>query len=74
MANFVETEQVLEHGDKLASFLQTRGSMALFWDQRPCLKYMPEPRIRIDRDHTAAFNAHFKEQFQTYGKQVDDQL
>ena len=33
MANFVETEQVIYLDDEVASHLQVRGSVPLFWDQ-----------------------------------------
>ena len=36
VANFVETEQLVEHGEQgLTSFVQTRGSIPLFWTQLP---------------------------------------
>ena len=40
-ANFVETEQVVETKAGVASFVQTRGSMPMFWQQFPNLKYKP---------------------------------
>jgi len=33
VANFVESEQLLFFGDKVASFVQVRGSVPLFWKQ-----------------------------------------
>lgn len=32
-ANFVETEQVIETGNALAAFVQTRGSIPMYWSQ-----------------------------------------
>lgn len=33
VANFVETEQILTTDSQITSFLQTRGSVPLFWEQ-----------------------------------------
>jgi phosphatidylinositol-bisphosphatase len=33
VANFVETEQIIVYGDIIASFLQIRGSVPIFWEQ-----------------------------------------
>ena len=33
VANFAETEQVIFMEDEVSSFLQTRGSVPLFWEQ-----------------------------------------
>ena len=40
VANFVETEQIVElaNGGAVSSFVQTRGSMPMFWQQRPDLR------------------------------------
>ena len=32
-ANFVETEQILKMGDVVYSFVTTRGSVPIFWQQ-----------------------------------------
>ena len=65
VANFVETEQVLtdiETGD-VASFVQVRGSIPLFWKQPD--KYMPKPRVILKTkrisDHINAFSNHLLE-------------
>ncbi len=42
VANFVETEQIIEHAGAVASFVQTRGSMPMFWQQYPDIKYKPK--------------------------------
>ena len=72
VANFVETEQICEHGEHgLTSFVQTRGSIPMYWTQDPDpFIYMPTPEIKVGCDHTAAFAAHFREQIQYYGEQV----
>lgn len=70
-ANFVETEQIVECGpDEKASFVQTRGSIPLFWTQAPNLKYKPRPTLDAGRDHTAAARLHVGEQLALYGRQV----
>merc|ERR1711976_159551 len=40
-ANFVETEQIVEYDTSRCSFVQTRGSVPLYWYQFPNLKYKP---------------------------------
>ncbi|GAA6099648.1 phosphatidylinositol-3-phosphatase SAC1-B, partial [Tachysurus ichikawai] len=50
-ANFVETEQIVQHGGAKASFVQTRGSIPFYWSQRPNLKYKPKPQISKSGNH-----------------------
>lgn len=70
-ANFVESEQVVEvdcKGDrKLTAFVQTRGSIPLFWSQKPNLKWQPMPTLKATDDQLAAFRSHFEKQRQHYG-------
>ena len=70
VANFVETEQLVEHDDTTTSFVQTRGSMPFFWSQTPDLSYLPIPMVIKDMDHFKAFTAHFEKQIKAYGSQV----
>ena len=35
VANFVETEQILEQANNIAGFVQARGSVPLIWNQPP---------------------------------------
>jgi hypothetical protein len=58
-ANFVETEQIVEFDQDgqrtnrvLTSFLQTRGSIPLYWSQRPNLKWQPQvhSNCRVEKD------------------------
>lgn len=70
VANFVETEQILEFNGDKCSFVQTRGSIPLFWNQLPNLRYKPKPRININENHPEAFSRHFDSQIFNYGKQV----
>ena len=71
VANFVETEQIVEHGENLSSFVQTRGSMPFFWRQLPDLtRYLPLPTMDYGVDNATAYRAHFNEQTQNYGSQM----
>ncbi|CAH1393023.1 unnamed protein product [Nezara viridula] len=70
VANFVETEQIVEAKFERASFVQTRGSMPFFWQQYPNLKLKPRPSIIQEENHTAAFSKHFETQLMDYGRQV----
>lgn len=40
-ANFIETEQILVHENKIVSFVQLRGSIPLQWTQKPTGKIVP---------------------------------
>nr|CAI5836938.1 unnamed protein product [Callosobruchus analis] len=72
VANFVETEQILEFQGDRASFVQIRGSIPLFWQQNPDLRYKPPPTL-LDIDpheqHTACLK-HLEDTATLYGKQV----
>lgn len=70
MANFVETEQILEFNGNKVSFVQTRGSMPFYWHQTPNLRYKPAPEIVYGRDHITSCSKHFDEQLVLYGRQV----
>lgn len=69
-ANYVETEQIIEFSGDKVSFLQTRGSIPLFWRQTPNLKYKPPPEIEQGKDHQAACVKHLDTQLMHYGRQV----
>ncbi|CAH2057035.1 unnamed protein product, partial [Iphiclides podalirius] len=69
VANFVETEQIIERGGEKSSFVQTRGSIPLFWCQHPDLRYKP-PMTLSPEDHVAAYTRHMRDQTQRYGGQV----
>ncbi|KAJ8427816.1 hypothetical protein Cgig2_001627 [Carnegiea gigantea] len=49
VANFVETEQIMQFHGYTASFLQIRGSMPFLWEQIVDLKYKPKFEI-VKRD------------------------
>ena len=69
VANYVETEQIVEFKDFRSSYVQTRGSVPLFWNQDPNLRYKPPPTV-VSVNHEEAFSRHCETQVLTYGKQV----
>ncbi|KAH3745931.1 phosphatidylinositide phosphatase SAC1 [Pelomyxa schiedti] len=72
VANNVETEQCIVYNNSIvASYVQTRGSIPLFWTQKPTLAYKPPPTLSRPLD--AAMPAcikHFEEQMRLHGDQV----
>lgn len=70
VSNYVETEQLIEVNGDRSSFVQTRGSIPLFWQQAPNLKYKPKPQLIPHEDHQTACTKHFDAQIFLYGKQV----
>jgi len=70
VANYVETEQIVEHDGIKCSFVQTRGSVPMYWSQRPNLKYKPDPLISSNLNHMDGFQRHFAEQIYNYGQQI----
>ncbi|KAK7114539.1 hypothetical protein V1264_000589 [Littorina saxatilis] len=69
VANFVETEQIVQYDGHRCSFVQTRGSIPLFWSQCANLKRLPGPTI-LNTSHIEAFQKHFDDQIYNYGYQV----
>lgn len=70
VSNYVETEQLIEVNGDRSSFVQTRGSIPLFWQQAPNLKYKPKPQLNPNEDHYTACIRHFDTQVFHYGKQI----
>ncbi|XP_066599746.1 phosphatidylinositol-3-phosphatase SAC1 isoform X2 [Prorops nasuta] len=70
VSNYVETEQLVEFNGDRSSFVQTRGSIPLFWQQIPNLKYKPKPLLIQHEDHQTVCSRHFDAQIFHYGKQV----
>ncbi|KAF9956588.1 hypothetical protein BGZ65_002572 [Modicella reniformis] len=73
-ANFVETEQLLrivrDDSDHQVSFVQTRGSIPLFWSQSP-YRLKPVPVLeRSDHENQEGFKKHVDSQLRQYGQQV----
>ncbi|XP_065315027.1 phosphatidylinositol-3-phosphatase SAC1-like isoform X2 [Gordionus sp. m RMFG-2023] len=85
-ANFIETEQIvtaklppISDGNEdpvshlienIASYIQTRGSVPVFWSQTPNLKYKPQTVISESHDQLSGFTKHMSRQISHYGKQV----
>ncbi|KAL8575893.1 hypothetical protein ACOMHN_027291 [Nucella lapillus] len=69
VANFVETEQIVQYDGHYCSFVQTRGSIPLFWSQRANLKRLPNPSLHAT-NHMSAFQKHFDDQIYNYGYQI----
>ncbi|PAV56587.1 hypothetical protein WR25_23388 [Diploscapter pachys] len=70
-ANFVETEQIVEteiKGDRrITAHVQCRGSIPLFWSQKPNLRWQPIPTMKPTDDQLLAFKRHFEQQRACYG-------
>ncbi|KAK5600515.1 Phosphatidylinositide phosphatase SAC2 [Crenichthys baileyi] len=70
VANYVETEQLIHVHSHTLSFVQTRGSVPVFWSQVG-YRYNPRPRIeKGQKDTMPYFAAHFEKQLKLYTKQV----
>ncbi|XP_076025414.1 phosphatidylinositide phosphatase SAC2 isoform X1 [Genypterus blacodes] len=70
VANYVETEQLIHVHNHTLCFVQTRGSVPVFWSQAG-YRYNPRPRLEKGEKETMSyFAAHFDEQLKLYTKQV----
>ncbi|KAG1141195.1 hypothetical protein G6F37_008309 [Rhizopus arrhizus] len=74
VSNFVETEQIVifkrNEINHVASFIQTRGSIPLFWSQSPYSLH-PIPTLeRTEKENEHAFQRHFEIQEKLYGRQI----
>ncbi|XP_075071640.1 phosphatidylinositide phosphatase SAC2 isoform X3 [Mixophyes fleayi] len=70
VANYVETEQFIHVHNHTLSFVQTRGSVPVFWSQ---VGYRYNPRPRLDKGETETnpyFCLHFNQELEIYKKQV----
>ncbi|KAK7571960.1 hypothetical protein V9T40_014432 [Parthenolecanium corni] len=70
VANFVETEQIVEFDGAQSSFVQIRGSIPLFWHQYPNLKLKPQPVIIPAEHHLEACRKHLHDITNIYGNVV----
>lgn len=67
VANFVETEQILESNQDLTSFVQIRGSIPVKWSQEADYRY--KPAIKIDESTSLnSLTRHFSELTEIYGR------
>lgn len=68
VANFNETEQIFTTSDnQLFSFLQTRGSVPVYWAEINTLKYKPN-LVVSSQSSLDATTKHFEEQVGLYGE------
>eukprot|EP01102_Stenamoeba_stenopodia_P007643 TRINITY_DN2153_c0_g1_i2.p1 TRINITY_DN2153_c0_g1~~TRINITY_DN2153_c0_g1_i2.p1 ORF type:complete len:604 (+),score=92.33 TRINITY_DN2153_c0_g1_i2:33-1814(+) len=71
VANNVESEQIVisKDGSKVTAFVETRGSIPVYWTQIPTMKYAPKISLaRTGKETELAFRRHFEEQVRIYGK------
>ena len=69
VANYVETEQLLQwRNGALASYVQTRGSIPLLWEQPATCKYTPKCVLGPLPASLAAFSRHAAVQVRVYGR------
>ncbi|KAI8035944.1 synaptojanin-1 [Drosophila gunungcola] len=71
VANFVETEQVIYVDGEVTSYVQTRGSVPLFWEQ-PGVQ-VGSHKVKLSRGFetsAAAFDRHMSMMRQRYGYQT----
>ena len=70
VANFVETEQLIEIGGDgppvISSFVVVRGSIPLLWSQIPNIKYKPTTLIAPLQTCDAPFDRHIRELLEKY--------
>eukprot|EP01134_Creolimax_fragrantissima_P000796 CFRG0796T1 len=71
VANCCEVEQIVQSYGSVASFVQTRGSVPLFWAQQVDIKYKPEITFPLqDQESENSFVKHTHEMLRSYGKVV----
>ena len=71
VANFVETEQLLEvsgggQQSIASSLVIVRGSIPLLWSQIPNIKYKPTTLLAPAGDNDAPFDRHIRELVEKY--------
>jgi hypothetical protein len=67
----VETEQiVIAENGVIRSYLQIRGSIPLYWEQRVSLAYKPKLVIHDHHDTHRVFKHHFNSLISHYGPQI----
>ena len=70
VANFVETEQIVEWENNRGSYVQIRGSIPLVWQQYPNLRYKPQPVIVSNQVQQEVITKHIESLLMAYGKTV----
>lgn len=73
VANFVETEQLVELTAQgaskpavVSSFVQVRGSIPLLWSQIPSIKYKPTTLVSPPSAYEPAFDNHINDLISSY--------
>lgn len=67
VANFVETEQIVQVGGSTASHVQVRGSLPIMWQQIVDLTYKPKMRAIVTPSSGKVLQQHFRQLSGTYG-------
>ncbi|CAZ86027.1 unnamed protein product [Tuber melanosporum] len=67
VANFNETEQIIVIGDSAGGYVQTRGSVPVYWSEVINLRPIPELKVRSVDLALIAAKKHFDEQIKLYG-------
>ncbi|URE00107.1 SacI domain, partial [Musa troglodytarum] len=67
VANFVESEQILQSNGFTASFVQVRGSMPFLWEQIVDLTYKPKFEIVRAEEASRVAERHFLDLSNKYG-------
>ncbi|KZV26756.1 hypothetical protein F511_33153 [Dorcoceras hygrometricum] len=67
VANFVESEQIVQLNGYTASFIQVRGSIPLLWDQIVDLTYKPKFEIVRPEEAPRVVERHFLDLRKKYG-------
>ncbi|XP_024026440.1 phosphoinositide phosphatase SAC8 isoform X3 [Morus notabilis] len=70
VANFIETEQVVEVNGLRSSLLQIRGSIPLLWEQIVDLSYKPQLRVINHEQTSEVVERHFHDLVQRYGETI----
>ncbi|VFQ93501.1 unnamed protein product [Cuscuta campestris] len=70
VANFVESEQILQMNGLTASFVQVRGSIPLLWDQIVDLTYKPKFEIVRQEEAPRVIERHFLDLRKKYGNVI----
>ncbi|CAO3631245.1 unnamed protein product [Cunninghamella blakesleeana] len=74
VSNYVETEQLVLYenaGEKHhLSYVQTRGSIPVYWAQLINLKYTPRLWVGDSKKNAVSARAHFDQQISIYGSQI----
>ncbi|KAM2894702.1 hypothetical protein FF1_009908 [Malus domestica] len=68
LANFIETERLVEIEGFQSSLLQIRGSIRLLWEQIVDLRYKPQLRIITHEQTSNVVERHFFNLSQRYGE------